>query len=159
VPRRPAKLTAEWIELKHQQLDDHEVDTIGIHVMLTELQEADIYITRLWMHTLFWQLAMSRCLLSSEPSSSSHEAMSLVFPVKRLSAQLRRLVTRLQSKTSVGMHWAGYPPEVVRDHEHYCGCVCTRAVGDGHRKGHQRWASEAGRSALPGQVSFLIRAD
>ncbi|KAH6717015.1 hypothetical protein BKA61DRAFT_316679 [Leptodontidium sp. MPI-SDFR-AT-0119] len=110
------EMTAAWIELKQEELDDDETsaaaETIGIHsgtavAGLTELQQADLDITRAWLRTAIWQLAMSRCLLSSEPPTSCHEAMSLVFPVRRLSAQLRQLVARLEFKTSIAMHGFG----------------------------------------------------
>jgi hypothetical protein len=111
------EMTAAWIELKQEELDNDEAfataETTSIQngataaVALTELQQADLYITRTWLRTLVWQLAMSHCLLSSEPPSSSHVAMSLVFPVRRLSAQLRQLVAQLEFKTSIGMHGFG----------------------------------------------------
>ena len=113
------EMTAAWIELKQEELDNDEAfataETLSIQdqngttpaTALTELQQADLYITRTWLRTLVWQLAMSHCLLSSSPSSSSHAAMSLIFPVRRLSSQLRQLVTQLEFKTSIGMHGFG----------------------------------------------------
>ena len=115
--REPRTVSAAWIELKQKELDDDEsssaAETEAIPLStttvpgLTELQHADLFVTRSWLRTLVWQIAMSNCLLSSKPPSSSHEAMSLVFPVRRLSAQLRQLVTRPEMKTSIGMHGSG----------------------------------------------------
>ena len=101
-------ITAAWIEHKQTELDNDEADTGSISdSILTELQLADLFVTRLWQRTLVWQLGMSRCLLSSVPPASSHEAMSLVFPARQLSAQLRSLVVQLDSITSIGMHGSG----------------------------------------------------
>ena len=111
------QVSAAWIELKQKELDDDETsavaetDAIPFRATavpgLTELQHADLFVTRTWLRTLVWQLAMSNCLLSSKPPTTSHEAMSLVFPVRRLSSQLRQLVTRPEMKTSIGMHGLG----------------------------------------------------
>lgn len=104
---RPA-MTASWVEHKQQQLDDDELSAAKDEDSgLTELQVADLFVTRLWLRTLVWQLAMSRCLLSSEPPSSAHEGMSLAFPAQRLSTQLRSLVVRLESQASITMHGSG----------------------------------------------------
>jgi hypothetical protein len=101
-------MTISWIEHKQQQLDDDEHDAAkDENSGLTELQLADLFITRLWLRTLVWQLAMSRCLLSSAPPSSSHEGMSIAFPARRLSTQLRSLVDSVKSQTSITMHGSG----------------------------------------------------
>lgn len=122
-------MTAEYIELKQTQLDDDEAEMAamcevdnadadkdldgddngrrGSSVVLTGLQRADLFVTRMWQRVLVWQLGMSRCLLSSVPPASSHEAMSLVFPARRLGAQLRSLVSQLDPITSIGMHGSG----------------------------------------------------
>ncbi|KAB5542807.1 hypothetical protein GE09DRAFT_226859 [Coniochaeta sp. 2T2.1] len=103
------EMTISWIEHKQQQLDDDEhtaaYDTRSS--VLTELQVADLFVTRVWLRTLVWQLAMSRCLLSSAPPSSAHEGLSLAFPAQRLSTQLRSLVDTLKSQTSITMHGSG----------------------------------------------------
>lgn len=119
----PHEMTAEWIERKQAELDEDEVETARAVASsptgLTELQRADLYITRLWMRTLVWQLALSRGLLRSlppdHPSSSSssrqshhhhrhHQGLSLHYPAARLSHQLRTLVCRLESVYSIGTH-------------------------------------------------------
>lgn len=101
-------MTVKWIEHKQQQLDDDEYDAKkDENTGLTELQLADLFITRLWLRTLVWQLAMSRCLLSSAPPSSAHEGMSIAFPARRLSTQLRSLVDSVKSQTSITVHGTG----------------------------------------------------
>ncbi|CAK7216936.1 hypothetical protein SEUCBS140593_003034 [Sporothrix eucalyptigena] len=95
-------LTADWAEL-----DAEECKTAELMDSLTELQHVDIFITRLWLRTLIWQLALSRGLLRSAPPQTAHEGLSLHFPADRLSAQLRGLVCRLQSATSIATHGSG----------------------------------------------------
>lgn len=107
-------ITVEWIEHKQQQIDDEEAEVEaeqqrlqGTPAALTELQLADLFITRAWMRTIVWQLAMSDFLLSSGPAGSErHEALSLFFPAHRLSAQLRKLA-QFQVETSIGKHGSG----------------------------------------------------
>ncbi|KAL1884080.1 hypothetical protein Daus18300_000190 [Diaporthe australafricana] len=107
-------ITVEWIEHKQQELDDEEAEVEaeqqrlqGTPAGLTELQLADLFITRAWMRTIVWQLAMSDFLLSSGPTGSErHEALSLFFPAHRLSAQLRKLA-QFQVERSIGMHGSG----------------------------------------------------
>lgn len=102
------EMTAAWIEYKQQQLDDDEHDAEDDEKAgLTELQVADLFITRLWLRTLIWQLAMSRCLLSSSLRPSAHEGLSLAFPAQRLSTQLQNLLRRLESQTSITVHGSG----------------------------------------------------
>lgn len=69
---------------------------------LTDMQQADLIITRQWLRTVVWQMAMSRCLLSS---GASKECMSLLFPV-RLSHQLRFLITGM-SRDAIEIHGSG----------------------------------------------------
>lgn len=84
-------MTAEYVERKQTQLDDNEAEMAAAGndcdqrgdgennlLVLTGLQRADLFVTRMWQRVLVWQLGMSRCLLSSVPPASSHEAMSLV---------------------------------------------------------------------------------
>lgn len=107
-------ITVEWIEQKQQEIDDEEAEVEaeqqrlrGTAAALTELQLADLFITRAWLRTIIWQLAMSDFLLSSGPTGSErHEALSLFFPAHRLSAQLRKLA-QFQVETSIGKHGSG----------------------------------------------------
>ncbi|KAJ5297410.1 hypothetical protein N7508_007659 [Penicillium antarcticum] len=88
-----SQVTASWVEAKHRELDDKlwelEVST------LSELQQADLVVTRQWMRTLLWQMAMSNCLLSSHASCPSLE---LEMPLQ-LSSQLRGFLTKISQNT------------------------------------------------------------
>ncbi|KAH6851249.1 hypothetical protein B0I37DRAFT_131938 [Chaetomium sp. MPI-CAGE-AT-0009] len=114
IPDAP-RITAEWIERKQAQLDADEADTAdaareleasGAGV-LSEEQHVDLLVTRLWLRTLVWQLALSHGLLRSAPPRDAHEGLSLHFPAQRLSAQLRGLVGRLRSMSSIITHGSG----------------------------------------------------
>ena len=74
---------------------------------VSELQNIDLQVTRLWIRTLLWQLAASRMLLSSSLLSTAHQAMSLTFPARDVVIQLRDHVDRLGSKTSFSPHGSG----------------------------------------------------
>ncbi|KAF7591986.1 hypothetical protein BBP40_000833 [Aspergillus hancockii] len=109
------KMTVEWIESKQAQLDEDEAGVVKAERMmrasggsgLMELQHADLFITRLWLRTVIWQLALSHGLLRSTPPQNTHDGMSLHFPAQRLSDQLHSLVSRLESVASVGTHGSG----------------------------------------------------
>ncbi|KAK2597354.1 hypothetical protein QQS21_006051 [Conoideocrella luteorostrata] len=114
-PQPGAELTSQWIESKQAQLDKDEAGAqeaeeemiAGGCGTLVELQHVDLFITRLWLRTLVWQLALSQGLLRSTPTQNTHEGLSLHFPAQRLSAQLRNLVSRLKSISSVVFHGSG----------------------------------------------------
>jgi hypothetical protein len=109
------EITADWIESKQAQLDEDEIGAAetenelisGGYGGLSELQHADLFVTRLWLRTLVWQLALSQGLLQSVPPKNSHEGFSMHFPAQRLSAQLRNLVGRLDRVESIGIHGSG----------------------------------------------------
>jgi hypothetical protein len=119
------EVTAEWIERKQAELDEDEADTARAIASsptgLSEVQHADLYITRLWLRTLVWQLALSRGLLRSLPPEDNaterrhshhhhpkhHQGLSLHYPAARLSHQLRTLVGRLESVYAIGPHGSG----------------------------------------------------
>ncbi|CAM1502601.1 Fc.00g073770.m01.CDS01 [Cosmosporella sp. VM-42] len=114
-PRALEDITIEWIESKQAQLDkdeasaiedDRKLQTTG-HGALTEFQHADLFITRLWLRTLVWQLALSRGFLRSAPLQNTHEGLSLQFPAQSLSTQLRGLVGRLESVASISTQGSG----------------------------------------------------
>ncbi|KAJ5343662.1 Fungal transcriptional regulatory protein [Penicillium brevicompactum] len=88
-----SQVTASWVEGKHRELDD-ELWEAEVS-MLSELQQADLVITRQWMRTLLWQMAMSNCLLSSHASCPSLE---LEMPLT-LSSQLRQFLTKISQNT------------------------------------------------------------
>lgn len=69
---------------------------------LTELQQVDICITRLWLRHWTWQIALSRGLLCSPSSPTAHEATSL-----QLLRDLTSLFDRLENVTTVGFHEFG----------------------------------------------------
>jgi hypothetical protein len=69
---------------------------------LSAMQQADLIITRQWLRTLTWQMALSNVLLSFEPSS---ESLSLTLPL-RLSTQLRQFLGTF-SHEAVGIHGTG----------------------------------------------------
>ncbi|EJT82599.1 hypothetical protein GGTG_02572 [Gaeumannomyces tritici R3-111a-1] len=132
-------ITPEWIEAKRLQLDTLEflpsdaetpasspanptgTTAVGDHpqgfVVLTTLQKADLVITRQWMLTLLWQMAISNCQLRSTCSAEAQAAtagpsptteandMSLQLPV-RLSQQLRRVVIQL-GRRSIELNGTG----------------------------------------------------
>jgi hypothetical protein len=108
-------INSQWIETKQVQLDQDEVSAANAEAELTargqngltELQHTDLFVTRLWMRTLVWQLALSHGLLSSEPRTNTHEGLSLGFPAQRLSTQLRSLVARLTSVASISAQGTG----------------------------------------------------
>ncbi|KJZ77672.1 hypothetical protein HIM_02849 [Hirsutella minnesotensis 3608] len=110
-----SSMTAQWIESKQAQLDQDEVEAAGASRelsasglgALSELQHVDLFVTRLWLRTLVWQLALSHGLLRSAPPQDSHEGLSLHFPAQRLSMQLRSLVSRLESLSSIVIHGSG----------------------------------------------------
>lgn len=108
-------LTSAWVESKQAQLDKDERESMQAESDLrasgrgglTELQHADLFVTRLWVRTIAWQLALSRGLLRSGPLQDHHEGLSLHFPAQRLSTQLRALASRLESLQSIGTQGSG----------------------------------------------------
>ncbi|KAH7129070.1 hypothetical protein EDB81DRAFT_697120 [Dactylonectria macrodidyma] len=113
--QNPSGITAQWVEGKQAQLDHDEARTAEAEQalqasgqgLLTALQHADLSVTRLWLRTLVWQLALSQGLLSSRSPRNRHEGLSLHFPAQRLPGQLRDLVGRLDSVTCIGAHGNG----------------------------------------------------
>lgn len=80
-------------------------DSFTAGACLTNLQRADIVITRQWLLMLLWQLAISNCVLASETGATQESAMSLQFPA-RLSKQLRHVVAEL-GRQSIERHGSG----------------------------------------------------
>jgi len=79
-------LTSAWVEQMNKVFDEELYDESSVDLgILSSMQHADIVVTRQWLRTIVWQMAMSRYLLSSAPNK---ECMSLLFPVK-LVQQLR----------------------------------------------------------------------
>jgi hypothetical protein len=92
-------VTSTWVEAKSRELEgDPEADAREL-AKLTMMQRADLTITREWLRTLVWRLAMGQTLLSSR---SSKECLSLLFPV-RLSQTLRQQVSSM-SRQDIEVH-------------------------------------------------------
>lgn len=133
------EMDAEWIEYKQAQIDDDEAGTAQEAMLLqaqglgslTEFQQADLVVTRVWLRTLIWQLALSRGLLRSAPSRSPEESLSFHFPTERLSTELRNLVDHLESVASVGIHGYGILQKLF-DVISTVADVLTLPLGPGH---------------------------
>lgn len=98
--RDPSAITVDWINKKQRQLDDDEWHREVLQLPL--LQQADLIITRHWLRTLTWQMALSNTLLSSTTQSV---LLSLSFPI-RLSNQLHQFL-RHMPRDLVGIHGSG----------------------------------------------------
>jgi hypothetical protein len=61
-----------------------------------------LIVTRQWLQTLTWQMALSNTLLSSRPST---DPLSLIMPL-RLSTELRELLGTFPSQ-AIGIHGTG----------------------------------------------------
>jgi hypothetical protein len=93
------QITCAWVEAKSRELEGgDEMELHGL-AFLSTMQRADLAITREWLRTLVWRLAMSQTLLSSR---SSKECLSLLFPV-RLSQSLRHQVS-VMSREDIEVH-------------------------------------------------------
>ncbi|KAI7085901.1 hypothetical protein KC356_g5504 [Hortaea werneckii] len=91
-----------WNVEKHKELDAETAggrDEVGC---LSNRQQVDLLITKHWIRMLVWQIAMSKCLLSS---SSSEHSMSLLFPIG-ISKHLRELIAGV-SKQDIEVHGSG----------------------------------------------------
>lgn len=96
-------ITPDWIERKDKELAvGEDGDLPAGFELLTPMQRADLIVTRHWMRTLVWRLAMSNTLLSS---GASKDCLSLLFPL-RLSNQLGYQVTRI-SREDIEIHGSG----------------------------------------------------
>lgn len=93
------QIPSEWINSKHRQLEDEHWQ-VEIPI-LPAMQQADILITRQWLRTMLWQMAISSMLLTIDPESE----LSLTMPL-RLSSELRLCITQL-SPQAVGIHGSG----------------------------------------------------
>lgn len=92
-------VTSLWVENKSRELEgDAEADAREF-ANLSMMQRADLTITREWLRTLVWRLAMGQTLLSSK---SSKDCLSLLFPV-RLSQTLRQQVSSM-SRQDIEVH-------------------------------------------------------
>ena len=92
-------VTSAWVEAKSRELEDEDESESRGLALLSNMQRADLSITREWLRTIVWRMAMSQSLLSSR---SSKECLSLLFPV-RLSNSLRQQVTSM-SREDIEVH-------------------------------------------------------
>ncbi|KAF2790916.1 hypothetical protein K505DRAFT_250117 [Melanomma pulvis-pyrius CBS 109.77] len=91
-----SSVTCAWVEAKSRELEgDEDLNSTALSMM----QRADLVITREWLRTIVWRLAMSQALLSSR---TSKECLSLLFPV-RLSKSLRQQVASM-SREDIEVH-------------------------------------------------------
>jgi hypothetical protein len=79
------------VEAKSLELEGHDEGDFHELAILSAMQRADLAITKEWLRTLVWRLAMGQTLLTSR---SSQTCFSLLFPV-RLSQSLRQQVTTM----------------------------------------------------------------
>ena len=99
-------LTLEWIEKKQAELcDDTNKWSEGFRI-LTDMQQVDLIVTRYWLRTLVWQMALHKFVLTSNVHPGHHQDfLSLAFPI-RLSHQLRHcLITK--PREAVEVHGTG----------------------------------------------------
>jgi hypothetical protein len=97
-----SSITPAWVERKQAELDQQIERPEGNYAALNSMQKADLVVTKQWLKTLVWRLAMSNTLLSS---SSPKECLSLLFPI-RLSKQLRHQLSEI-SKEDIEIHGTG----------------------------------------------------
>lgn len=94
-----SSVTSTWVEAKSRELEGSPESDSMSFANLSQMQRADLSITREWLRTLVWRLAMGQTLLSSR---SSKECLSLLFPV-RLSQSLRVQVSNM-SRHDIEVH-------------------------------------------------------
>jgi hypothetical protein len=99
-------VTAKWIQAKYQQLayPSWELEIS----MLPPIQQVDLIISRQWLRTMMWQMAMSNMLLSSK--AGQPEGLSLFMPL-RLSKQLKACLAAL-SNHSIAVYNVGLDPKL-----------------------------------------------
>ncbi|KAK4570493.1 hypothetical protein LTR86_002573 [Recurvomyces mirabilis] len=91
---------AAWIESTSRAIQQEHVGELNDDALLSDVQLADIIITKHWLHMLVWQIAVSQCLLSSQAAYDM--SMSLLLPV-RVSSELRKILA-IVSKRTVLVH-------------------------------------------------------
>ncbi|KAH7042753.1 putative C6 transcription factor [Macrophomina phaseolina] len=103
--------SAAWLNSKHRQLEDERWQ-IELPTMLPAMQQADIIITRQWLRTMLWQMAISSMVLPTDDDAAADNGqetspggLSLTMPLK-LSSELRLCITHL-SPQAVGIHGSG----------------------------------------------------
>ncbi|KAI6844079.1 hypothetical protein KC340_g785 [Hortaea werneckii] len=121
-----------WIVDKHQQIDAETAgsgDEVGC---LSSRQQVDLLITKHWLRMLVWQIAMSKCLLSS---GSSEQSMSLLFLIG-ISKQLRELIASV-SKQDIEVHGSGIQQKLFELTDTIASVVLT-VPASSHQERRQR---------------------
>ncbi|OJD38030.1 c6 zinc finger domain protein [Diplodia corticola] len=131
-----SRIPSAWLNAKHRQLDDERWPRRADLALLPAMQQADILITRQWLRTMLWQMAISSMLLTIDVPAPTTEPPSSAGPPPtaaaaaaaaaidddeedeggsthlsltmplRLSSELRLCITHL-SPQAVGIHGSG----------------------------------------------------
>lgn len=109
-------LTLSWIEQKHSELGNDNDSWSHDVLRFTDMQQVDLIVTRYWLRTLVWQIALHKFALAS---NSQDNPMSLEYPI-RISHQLRHLLTS-KPQEMIEVHGTGILQKIFD-------IVCT--VGD-----------------------------
>lgn len=97
-------LSSAWIAKKQSELGDNSEPWEDESVPLSHFQKVDLIVTRHWLRTLVWQMALSKFLLTSD-DDVEHECMKIVFPA-RISRHLRLVLTDMP-RQMVEIHGTG----------------------------------------------------
>jgi len=98
-------LTRAWIEKKQAELgNDTNTWSAGFD-MLSDMQQVDLIVTRYWLRTLLWEMALHKSILSSNVQNPNHDFLSLAFPI-RLSHQLQHCLSN-KPREAVEIHGTG----------------------------------------------------
>lgn len=122
----------DWIIEKHRQLDAEAAGSGDKIAGLSNMQQADLVITKHWLRMLVWQMAMSKCLLSYKPSE---QPMSLLFPVG-ISGHLRATIANM-SKDDIEVHGSGIQQKLFELTDTIASVVLTVPAASPEEK-HQR---------------------
>lgn len=95
----PLGIDSSWIGAKHKAIEDESAEEGREATELSDMQLADLVVTRHWLHMLLWQIAASQFLLSS---GAEEQSMSLLYPI-RVSARLRSTIIKLP-KQIIALH-------------------------------------------------------
>ena len=116
--RQSNSMTLAWIEKKQLEIG-HDMDTWEREIgLLTDMQQIDLIVTRYWLHTLLWQMALSKFLLSST-TNETKDFMSIMFPI-RLSRRLRSILA-VMPQEAVEVHGTGIVQKIFE---------ITNTIGD-----------------------------
>lgn len=98
-------LTLRWIENKQSELgNDSNTWSAGFET-LSDMQQVDLIVTRYWLRTLLWEMALHKSILRSDVQNPNHDFLSLAFPI-RLSHQLQHCLST-KPREAVEIHGTG----------------------------------------------------